>query len=98
MWREGILGDIINEDLPEGWQEANEASKAIEDEHKTDKPHFSTAEGGSVFMDYKIIREQVDADLRAIARLFRAEMTRQEIFDTATAEVEGWISRTKESI
>lgn len=81
----------ITEPLPGEWEAASKKANSITDKARL-QPGFKYPEGGSVFMDYKILRDnQVEVgEMEMVAQRFREESTLREIFTTATQIIAEW--------
>lgn len=91
-------GDLLQQldSLPnlKAWEELNEEENRSDEELKQAGEYFH--EGGSVFMDYKILRDSVvpEGGMRKVVSRFRDDMTKDELRKTAEALVSEWLSST----
>jgi hypothetical protein len=86
----------IRQPLPGEWEQAYEKASAILDEARASNRFFHS-NGGSIFMDYKDLRDDRVGigKMDKVAQRFRAEGTLAEIFTTATQVIAEWKTAAK---
>ena len=92
---------ITREDLPffdtlsDGWREAERKMEETGKKLKEEGKYFHPG-GGSIFMDYKNLRDRQPASLcvRSVATRFRVDMTYEEIIRETEKVIQEWIAPT----